>query len=192
MPKVPLPPPSATPSPEPEPAAAPVAADAGPIDSDRLATAMAESVVPALSGMNRSLFAAGRFVGEFDGRQRFALDNVPDRIVERARNSQPDVERILTERLGQPVRVEIVGSAAGAAAPAPAAPAPKGGDVAPEGPTAAAAPQRAASEPEPEPDDEDVHIDVSELDDASDVAVSGIDKLVQAFPGAEIIEKEST
>ena len=39
--------------------------------------------------------------------------------------------------------------------------------------------------------DERDHIDVSELEDATDVSTSGVDKLVQAFPGAELIEQET-
>jgi hypothetical protein len=39
--------------------------------------------------------------------------------------------------------------------------------------------------------DERDHIDVSDLEDATDVSTSGVDKLVQAFPGAELIEQET-
>jgi hypothetical protein len=39
-----------------------------------------------------------------------------------------------------------------------------------------------------EPDDEEV-IDLSELEDASAVATSGLDKLTAAFPGSELIEE---
>jgi hypothetical protein len=40
---------------------------------------------------------------------------------------------------------------------------------------------------EPEDDDEIV-VDLSELEDAADVATSGLDKLAAAFPGSELVE----
>ena len=39
--------------------------------------------------------------------------------------------------------------------------------------------------------DESEHIDLSELVDATEVPTTGLDKLVEAFPGAEVMEQES-
>ncbi len=76
----------------------------------------------------------------------------------------------------------------------PAAPA----DAAPRGGASTEPAPRTGPDPRPEPapapvavaepDDEEV-IDLSELEDASAVATSGLDKLTAAFPGSELIEE---
>lgn len=172
---------------------------------------MTESVIPTLKGMNKSLFSAGRFVGDRDGVFVFALDNVPDRLLSRAKGSLPDIEGILTARFGTPIRLELTNASGGAratAAPgashapaAPASPATAPNPSAPSGPAATnAAPDTPAprtggslmdATPDGDEDDEEyVDIDIDELEDASDMAISGIDKVIRAFPGAVIIEEE--
>ena len=39
---------------------------------------------------------------------------------------------------------------------------------------------------------EDEHVDVTELEDAHDVSTSGVDRVVQAFPGAQLIVEETS
>jgi hypothetical protein len=141
---------------------------------EQLATAMSESVVPGLSGMTKSLFSNGRFVEEIDGRFRFALENVPDRVLPRAQAAVPDIERALGERLGRPVSIVLTNA----------------GDPAPSATASSATGASPAAEPEADHDERD-HIDVTDLEDATDVSTSGVDKLVQAFPGAELIEQEN-
>ncbi len=173
------PPAPAAPVPEPSaptttPASAP-AAGGGTVTLEQLAAAMTESVLPTLSGMTKSLYGGGRFVGEADGKFQFALDNVPDRVLPRAQAALADVEAALSARVGQPVSVHLTNGGEGSSS-APSSPG-----------TPASTPVAAADTDQDERD----HIDVSELEDATDVSTSGVDKLVQAFPGAELIEQET-
>ena len=80
-----------------------------------------------------------------------------------------------TLRVGQPVSVHLTNGGEGSSS----APSSSG--------TPAPTPVVAADTDQDERD----HIDVSELEDATDVSTSGVDKLVQAFPGAELIEQET-
>lgn len=143
---------------------------------EQLAAAMTESVLPTLSGMTKSLYGGGRFVGEADGKFQFALDNVPDRVLPRAQAALADVEAALSARVGQPVSVHLTNGGEGSSS----APSSSG--------TPASTPVVAA---DTDDQDERDHIDVSDLEDATDVSTSGVDKLVQAFPGAELIEQET-
>lgn len=156
------------------PAPAP-AAGGGTVTLEQLAAAMTESVLPTLSGMTKSLYGGGRFVGEADGKFQFALDNVPDRVLPRAQAALADVEAALSVRVGQPVSVHLTNGGEGSSS----APSSSG--------TPAPTPVVAADTDQDERD----HIDVSDLEDATDVSTSGVDKLVQAFPGAELIEQET-
>ena len=158
----------------PAPAPAP-AAGGGTVTLEQLAAAMTESVLPTLSGMTKSLYGGGRFVGEADGKFQFALDNVPDRVLPRAQAALADVEAALSVRVGQPVSVHLTNGGEGSSS----APSSSG--------TPAPTPVVAADTDQDERD----HIDVSDLEDATDVSTSGVDKLVQAFPGAELIEQET-
>ena len=159
----------------PAPAPAP-AAGGGTVTLEQLAAAMTESVLPTLSGMTKSLYGGGRFVGEADGKFQFALDNVPDRVLPRAQAALADVEAALSARVGQPVSVHLTNGGEGSSS----APSSSG--------TPAPTPVVAA---DTDDQDERDHIDVSDLEDATDVSTSGVDKLVQAFPGAELIEQET-
>ncbi|MFN8049996.1 MAG: DNA polymerase III subunit gamma/tau [Acidimicrobiales bacterium] len=178
----PMAPTPTAPAPEPAPAAASSAApSSAPLTLEQLTAAMSESVVPTLSGMVKSLFNAGSFVGQVGERYRFALDNVPDRLLDRAVGVQADVEAALSRAVGQPVAITIsTGSKPAAAATAPAG-------------AAGATSTATDAAPAPAADDTDLreedHVDVSELTDATDVSTSGVDKLVQAFPGAQLIEE---
>ncbi len=179
-----------------------VAGSGAPVTLEQLAAVMAESVIPTLGGMNKSLFNAGRFVGERDGMWEFALDNAPERVVSRAQGAIGDIEAILASRLGVAVRVHLTSTTAGASpqairrdvgpASTPAAPASQSsGERSAAGPpatTAAVSPEDAA--PHDEDDDEYVDIDVHELEDANDTAISGLDKVIAAFPGAVVMEED--
>jgi hypothetical protein len=86
-----------------------------------------------------------------------------------------DVEKVLQAQFGLHVPVEVIvaGGGGGAAAEAPADPSGLSGPP-----------------PGPEPDDDEMAgIDVSELEDAGDVAVGGVDLLVREF-GGELIQED--
>ncbi len=81
---------------------------------------------------------------------------------------------------------------------APESPAP--GSSAPgspaQGSPASGEPTPTAVDPAPSAtqgdDDAEEYFDVSELEDASDVATTGVARLTQAFPGAVVVDDEST
>ena len=127
-----------------------------------------ESVVPALKGVGKALYTHGRVVRTEGDTVVFALENPPTR--DRAEKYREPVEQTLSGRLGRPVSVRLVteAEAGGGAAPAPT--------------PAAAAAEEAAAESEI----------IAELDDleVADVAVSGIDKLTKAFPGATLVDED--
>jgi hypothetical protein len=159
---------------------------------------MTDAVIPTLTGMAKQLFNAGRFVGEEGGRYRYDLDNVPDRLLDRAVGVQAAVERSLSDHLGRPVALTITTGADIASKTPP--PAPRRGKGSAPGPatTATTATATATTDDDAESQtvddghlDDEEQVDVSELTDATDVSVSGVDKVVQAFPGAQLIEKES-
>jgi hypothetical protein len=85
-----------------------------------------------------------------------------------------DVEKVLKGQFGVHVPVEVVVT---------------GGGGGPAG--AATDPSQSSGGPPPgaEPDDEMEPIDVSELEDAGDVAVGGVDLLVREF-GGELIQED--
>ena len=156
-------------------ASAPPPGTLSPADVER---ALTESVIPTLGGMAKSLYSGGRVVGEVDGVFVFALDaDVPERMLGRAEAARPDAEAALSARLGRPVTLRLTIGAA----PAPALAAQP--SVAPPGTT--------PEPPPPDVPDESEHIDLSELVDATEVPTTGLDKLVEAFPGAEVMEQES-
>ncbi len=105
-----------------------------------------------------ALFKVGRFVDGADGTYSFALPNAPHR--DNCEKRREELEGALSERYGVPIRLQMVVD----------------GD---------AAPPPATSEPDP-PQDED-EIDTDALIDAGD-APSTVDRLTQAFPGAELID----
>lgn len=39
--------------------------------------------------------------------------------------------------------------------------------------------------------DDEMYMDVSELEDATDVATTGLERLLEAFPGATVIEQDT-
>ena len=185
---------------EPAPSAADAPAGAGePLDADRVAAALADLVAGRLRGIAKAIYAGGR-VGRVDGDAVvFALNSAPTR--DRAEQSRAEVEALLAEHFGRPVPLRLVDDEAGAGASArsPRAQRPSGGfdalapSARPEAVATSGAVGGAAdgqSSPHDDDDDEDTTIDVHALEDA-DVATSGLDRLVQAFPGA-VVEEESS
>jgi DNA polymerase III subunit gamma/tau len=110
----------------------------------------------------RGLFNSGRFADVAGGAVVFAVSS--DIMLRKCEEARPDLEAALAAHFGRPVPVRLIVDAAGAG-PAPAEP--------------------GRGQPPAAPDDDAV--DLSELTDAPD-AGSGIDRLTQAFPGAEVLE----
>jgi hypothetical protein len=157
------------------------AVSAGVLDVEGVTAAFEAAVLPNLKGVAKALYTAGEVVTvEGDGTVVFALAiGAP---VERARQSLPDVQRLLADHVGGPVTIRVIEDAD--AADARPGPPPKERRGATSG---------AESVPTPddtdEADDEDTRIDISQLENA-DVAATGIDRLTQAFPGAVLISED--
>ncbi len=176
--------PQPAPAPEPQPASAPQ-----PVESQAAESPATESAPPApssgatldfatvkadydellasVSQKVRSKFRLGAVTGVNGSAVVFGLPNAFG--LERCEAVKADMEAAFSTRYGQPVTIEL--QLDGSPPPEPAS-----------------APQQApAPAPVVEAEVEDVG-DISELADASDAATSGIDRLTEAFPGAEIVE----
>lgn len=168
---------SAEPAP-PSPAAADASSGAsgdapgGDLDVARMAAAL-EAVLPVLRAPAKAACQDGAFVRVDDRAAVYELGmGVPLRHAERFR---ADIEGALREHLGQPVSLQMV--PAGAAPDGAVAPRISGGAV-------------DVAEAEAAEDDEARTIDITELEDATDVAETGIDRLTKAFPGAVVLDAD--
>ncbi|MEZ5237847.1 MAG: DNA polymerase III subunit gamma/tau [Microthrixaceae bacterium] len=167
-----------TPEPaQPEPAQ-PEPTQPGLPDRDSLVLAFGDAVVPQLKGIAKAIYTQGRFVAVTGGRAVFALENEP--AAHPARKYASEVESLLAARFGVPVPLELVTEAevAGSGTEPAAAPAPTEADPEPGTPV--------ASESEAELMDQ-----VEDLEEA-DVTHPAMDRLTEAFPGAELVESETT
>ena len=147
-------------------------ADSGaPLELTQLGTAL-EAVLPSLRAPAKGACQDGSFVAVEGLRATFELGvGVPLRYAERFR---AEVESALRGQLGQPLElllIEVGGSSGGSANPS--APRISGGAVA-----------------HAEPASEEETIDMTELEDANDVAETGIDRLTRAFPGATVLDAD--
>ena len=131
-------------------------------------------MLSALRPAVKARFAAGRFMTVTDTEAVFGLPNQAHR--DKCDERRGDVEAALAAHFGQPVPLElVVDDGSGGADP-----------VAPPG----TAVSRPADEPEVV-EDEAASIDPAELVDAPSTATGGgLDKLTEAFPGAELVEEE--
>lgn len=139
------------------------------------------------SRMTRAMFNAGRLLSLTDSVAVFALPN--EMTVQRCRDKAAEVSAALAQALGRDVTLELV---ADAASPVTVPEDPDGPLLAAGSSSPAAAARTAMTSPAakapgtrslPGPDDA---IDLSDLADAPDV--SPVDAIMNAFPGAEIIE----
>lgn len=170
-PDAPTPATAAAPAPAPEPASAPASesgAGAG-LDVDRVAAAL-DAVLPTLRAPAKAACLDGRFV-RVDGQTAvYELGlGVPLRHAERFRS---DIESALREHLGGTLVLQMVPS--GEADDAAGAPRISGGAV-----------DLVEAEVA-----EGLTIDIAELEDANDVAETGIDRLTKAFPGAVVLDAD--
>ncbi len=151
-------------SPEATPAptvAAPPAAPSSPPGADELQGAW-PMLVEGLKGATRGMFRDGRFEVDASGATVLLVPKGPP--ADQLEKRRPEVEAALAGQFGRAVPLQIVVAADLAPSPAEVA-------------------DRAAA---PEPDDE--VIDVHALEDAPS-AGTGVDRLAEAFPGAELVEE---
>jgi DNA polymerase-3 subunit gamma/tau len=152
---------------------APAPAAAGAVPSrDELTLAWGDAVLDALPRGTKAIFSTGRFVDGDGTTAVFALANKPTR--DHCEKKRPDVEQALAAHFGRPVPLRLVTDAEVGGAPPPA-----------PVPAAGGRKGKAAAAPDPDPEEiEDVHA----LEDAPS-AGSGAQRLVEAFPGAELLEE---
>jgi len=155
----------------PEPSVASVAEGSGPgadvaglPSRDELTLAWGDSILASLAPRVRSRFATGRWLAVEDGVAVFAA---PNRIhVTKCDEYRHDVEAALTAQFGRPVPVRIVADE--------------------QAPRTDPAPRATAVPPDP---DEPEEIDLDGLTDAPDAATTGVEQVIQVFPGAEVVEE---
>ncbi len=149
----------------------PPAAAGAAITLDQLTSSFGD-ILDELPQRVRARFRLGKFVALDGDDASFGLPNA--HVIDRCEEVQSDVEAALTAKFNRPIRISLVvdGDSTTTSAPPSSAP--------------TARPTKAT----PEPADEAVEEvgDISELENAPDVASTGIERLTQAFPGAEVIE----
>jgi DNA polymerase-3 subunit gamma/tau len=148
----------AAPTPPPEPART-----AGPIGREQLERLWTDKVIPGLKPVARALYSDARIVDSAAGSATLA---VPASVLSRCEEIRPQIEAVLGGALGAAVRLALVADPTGENPPARAR----------------------RNEPAPPPDDE--HYDPAELVDAPPAAMrrTGVDRLLDAFPGAQLVE----
>jgi DNA polymerase-3 subunit gamma/tau len=155
----PIPAPAREVVPDAPPAPAPAAA--GGIPAAAELQAAWPVVVERLKGATRGMFRDGRFEVSDDGRVTLVVPKGPP--ADQLEKRRPEVEAALAAQVGAPITLQVVVDAAAV-------------------PSAAPRDDRHASPPE------DEVVDVHALEDAP-AAGSGVDRLAEAFPGAELVEE---
>ena len=185
--------PAATPPVAAAPASAPSrarAAGAAPTRDD-LTLAWGDVLLGKIPRSAKALYTAGRFVSFEDDRAVFALPNAPH--MARCEEHRPAIERVLSEHFGRPITLQLVvdeavPQAARQAAPQPASkPLPKKTAPAPTPP----APTPAEVTPQVDEGPGDEEIDIHDLEDAPPDKRTHVDRLTEAFPGAELLPEEN-
>lgn len=130
-------------------------------------------MLPALKGMAGALFRPAELVG-FDGSTAtLSFDN--DATRDNAERKRAEVEEAAAVHFGQPVKLKLtVGG--------------PGGSPAPKSPSSTA--QAPAPEVAAQADEAEI-IDVHDLEDAPADTRTGVDRLTEAFPGAELLPEET-
>jgi DNA polymerase-3 subunit gamma/tau len=176
---------ASVPAPSPAASAEPATSSAtlGPAELDQLK----EHVVGQLKGLAKAIYKPGEFVSVDDGRAVFALENAPAR--ERAERSRGDVEQMLSAHFGRPVTLLLIDRSD---APRYGGSAPPTSDGSSRGPATVrrpGSPPPSADDPDgPEDVEDPLTIDIDELDNADDVAQTGLERLTRAFPGATLVQ----
>jgi DNA polymerase III subunit gamma/tau len=152
-----------TPTPEPARAAA-LSASSGALTMQHLDAAWDQAVSPKLKPLTRALFKAGRLESLAGTQVRYALPSSIHR--DKCEPHRAEVESMLRAQLGVDITLQLV---VAGAAPAPA-------------PSAAPKPSAVV--------DHDEVIDMDDLTDAPPATyLSPLDRLTQAFPGAQVIDE---
>lgn len=132
-----------------------------------------EAIVPTLRAPAKAALQDGAVVRADESTVVYELGTgVPLRHAERFR---VDIEAALREQLGRAVSLQMVPS--GGATDGTEAPRISGGAV-------------DLAEAEAVEAEEVLTIDITELEDANDVAETGIDRLTKAFPGAVVVDAD--
>ncbi|MEP6660724.1 MAG: DNA polymerase III subunit gamma/tau [Acidimicrobiales bacterium] len=139
-------------------------------DRDELTLVWADEILPKLKPFTKALYQAGRFVGTEGTTVMFALPTEPHRA--KCEDSRAEVESVLTARFGQPVTIRLTIDH-GETAPPPVASRPSSS-------------RRTATT-----DLTDEAIDPDELIDVTTALPTAVERLTQAFPGAEIVEGDA-
>ena len=139
-------------------------------DRDELTLVWADEILPKLKPFTKALYQAGRFVGTEGTTVMFALPTEPHRA--KCEDSRAEVESVLTARFGQPVTIRLTIDHGETAAPPVA--------------TRTSSSRRATVT-----DVTDEVIDPDELVDVTTALPTAVERLTQAFPGAEIVEGDA-
>jgi DNA polymerase III subunit gamma/tau len=140
-------------------------ATTGPLPGrDELTLQWADEILPKLKGLPKAIFAPGRFVDSENGSAVYALPSTTP--LAKGEQYRAEVEAALARHFGRPVPLKLI----------------------------ADKPEVDRSRPAPidaGPYEEEVY-DPSELVDAPpENARTGMDKLVEAFPGAELLDEQN-
>ncbi len=176
------PPTGTKPTPSPATATAPAAATANqgsnitsgpPVSLDQL-TGSFNVLLDNVEQRIRARFRLGHFTAVEGDVAVFSLPN--DHVVPRCEEVRVDVERALQAQFNRPLTIRLAVDGAPSAGATPAA---------------SAAPAEPSSRPSSDTssvDNRDDIVDVTELENATDIAATGIDRLTEAFPGATVID----
>jgi DNA polymerase-3 subunit gamma/tau len=156
-----------SPAPEP-PASTPVGSGSMP-SLDTLASMWSASLLSSLSQRARPRFSAGRWLAVDGNEATLGLPNAPHAA--RCEELRTDVEASLTAAFGTPITIRLTVDS-GAIDP---------------GDRRAMASGRAARAEEPEEILDREAIDA--LDDATNIASTGVDRIAAIFPGAELVDE---
>ena len=130
---------------------------------------MTEGVVPQLRAVTKALYSTGTVVSVEGSTAVFAIAmGVP---MERAERARADVEQLLSAHLGRSVGLRLVEHSDAV-------------DLRHDDPGPGDGPQGGDG------DDDAGSIDLDSLEDANDVAESGIERLTRAFPGATVVDDD--
>jgi hypothetical protein len=127
----------------------------------------ADEVIPRLKGMTKALYKLGQVTGADDASITIGLPNQTH--LDRCAQKRSEVETALAEAFGHPQRLSLV----------------VGGDDVGPGPVGAGLADptsSAATDEAPEA------IDMDALVDAPTQQASGVDRVTEAFPGAQVVD----
>jgi DNA polymerase-3 subunit gamma/tau len=146
---------------------------------DEILGAWQGGVFDSLTMKAKARYRGGRFVSAEADTAVFGLPNSIHR--DRCEEIRPEVEAVLGRHFGRPIGLRlVVDEAAGA---------PAAGGGPPPFPSRTATDLSSAPSPLEEDDEHDLDIhDVHSLPDATDVASGVLDRLLQAFPGSQVVE----